>query len=245
LAVSSATTLLAILALYVGSPLAAEAYRARGVAASERGEYSQAIRAFRQALSLDPQQARSHYNLASAYEALYEFDIAITEYQLALQSDETFWPTYNNLGRLLITQRADPHAALAVLLDGYRRADSQLGQAVIGKNLAWAYLELEYYSTALRTIDQVLVQLQDLRNQGEPADAYLAEVYMLRARILAASSNQQAALLAWQDSLGYALAVSESQACTAAVERLPQTCIDALRWVAAAREQIQVLSGGE
>ena len=39
---------------------------------------------FNQAISLDPGNARSHYNLALAYESLYEYDFAILEYQFHL-----------------------------------------------------------------------------------------------------------------------------------------------------------------
>ena len=93
-------TILTGLVLLVGSPWSANYCRTRGVRAFEEGRYSVAIRDFRQSISLEPGNARAHYNLANAYESLLDHEAAIKEYQLSLELDDTFWPAHNNLGHL-------------------------------------------------------------------------------------------------------------------------------------------------
>jgi hypothetical protein len=242
---SWSATILAALVLHIGSPAAANAYRARGVTAIENGEYSLGIRSFQQAISLEPNNARSHYNLALAYEALYEYEAAIDEYQTALEYGETFWPTYNNLGRLLISAKGDSEAGLAILLDGYRRTEDQISQAVIQKNTAWAYAELGFTITALGTLEDAIRVLQASQSEGESMEIYLAESYALQADLFARLGDDQSALVSRQNSLGYALAVSESSGCSATEERLPQYCVDAIRWAAEARENMQFQTGEE
>jgi tetratricopeptide (TPR) repeat protein len=240
-----ALAFLAALALYGGSPLAARLYNISGATALEDGRYSAATRYFRQAVSLSPREARAHYNLARAYEALNDNEKAIDEYQVALELDDDFWPAHNNLGRLYIRARGDPDAALTTLLVGQQQAGDPLGQAVIGKNIAWAYIEKGLPLAALATLDEVMVDLQDLRDQGESVEIYLAEAYRLQALAFYEVDSLEDARRAWQDSLGYALAVAESEVCVGDTSRPPPDCLDALRWAAEAREHLAVLTGGQ
>jgi len=231
------------LVLYVGSPVAARMYRERGAEALEQGTYSEAIRFFQQAISLDPGEARTHFNLASVYEALHEEEKAISEYQVALELEHDFWPSYNNLGRLLIEARARPDAALAVLLAGERQAGTDLGRAVIGKNVAWAYLEMGYPWTALSELRRAESLLREMWAEGESVEIYLAETSRLEAHIQQSLMNQDDMLSAWQDCLGFALAVAESAVCTQTGIQPPPDCLQAQQWVAEAREQIAVSEG--
>jgi tetratricopeptide (TPR) repeat protein len=224
--------------LYVGSPQAAHLYDRHGASALDDGRYSVAVRDFRQAVSLSPRNARAHYNLASAYEIVHDDERAIAEYQVALELDDSFWPAYNNLGRLYLRARDDPDAALAVLLAGQRQADDLLGQAIIGKNTGSAYLEKELPRAALMALREATTSLQALQAQGESVEVYLAEVHRLEALAYQALDSPADARRAWQDSLGYALAVAESEACVSGVSRPPSDCLDALRWAAEARERL-------
>jgi tetratricopeptide (TPR) repeat protein len=227
------------LILYVGSPQAGRFYRQQGLAALDAGHYSLASRKFQQAVNQVPKDARTHYDLASAYEALHDYEQAIAEYQIALDLDDEFWPVYNNLGRLRMrTEEKDADAALAILLAGQRRADDPLGQAVIGKNIARAYLEKELPGASLSTLEGVRHNLKTLQDQGLSVEIYLAETYQLAALAHEALEQPAEARRAWQDSLGYALAVAESEACTASELRPPPDCLDAISWVAEAREQL-------
>jgi len=231
------------LALYVGSPAAASAYRQRGAQALEDGAYSDAVRFFQQAISLDPAEARTHYNLATTYERLYDEEQAIEEYQLALELEVDFWPSYNNLGRLLIEVRERSDAALGVLLAGMRQADSPLGEAVIGKNIAWAYVETGYPYTALDILEEAGATLQTLWADGEAVAIYLADVSRLEARIYEDLDNEEEALRAWQDTLGYALTVAESSVCRQTGIQPPPDCLDAQRWAAEANEVLAASEG--
>lgn len=240
-----AIALLAALVLYVGSPQAAALYRQRGVEALEQGQFSVAIRKFNQAISLLPSDARAHYNLASAYESLNQAEQAIDEYQLALELEQSFWPTYNNLGRLYLTSKHDPDAALAVLFSGQLQTETPLGEAVIGKNIAWAYMEKGLPRTALSALEDVLQELQALWAQGQSVEAYLAEANRLMAMTQMQLNNFTQAKSAWQDSLGYSLALIESEACASEGEQPPPDCLEAARWIAEAREGLAILVEGE
>jgi tetratricopeptide (TPR) repeat protein len=232
-----AAVLLAVF-LYAGSPQAAQLFRRQGVTALEEGNYSAAIQDFEQALSLAAGDARTHYDLASAYEALHNYEQAITEYQMSLELDAGFWPAYNNLGRLYLRARGDPDAALATLVAGQRRADSPLGQAVIGKNVAQAYLEKGLPRASLVTLEGVTENLKVLRDEGMSVEIYVAETHQLRAQVYEVLEKSSEARREWQDSLGYALAVAESERCAAEAFRLAPDCLDAIRWVAEARERL-------
>jgi tetratricopeptide (TPR) repeat protein len=237
-------TTVTVLAFHAGSPLAAYLFDRHGAAALERGQYSVAMRDFRQAVSLAPGNARTHYNLASACEALHNDEDAIDEYQAALELDESFWPASNNLGRLFLQARHDPHAALGVLLAAQQRVVDPLGQAVIGKNVAWAYLEKGLPRAALAGLDKAIADLRALQAQGKSVENYLADAHRLEALAYQALNRPADARRAWQDSLGYALAVAESESCAAKVSPHPPDCLDALRWAAEAREWLAGDQGG-
>jgi tetratricopeptide (TPR) repeat protein len=230
-------TILTGLALYLGSPMAARIYRERGAVALEQGAYSEAIRSFEQAISLDATDARTHFNLASVYEMLHEEEKAISAYQDALELEHDFWPSYNNLGRLLIEARGRPDAALAVLLAGERQAGTNLGRAVIAKNVAWAYLGAGFPNTALSELQRAESLFQDLWANGESVAIYLAETARLEARIQLVLDHEAEEIKAWQDCLGYSLAVAESTACTQTGTQPPPDCLQAQQWVAEARER--------
>lgn len=228
--------ILTALILYVGSPTAARYYREQGAEALEAGAYSEAIRSFQQAISLDPEEARAHFNLATTYETLHEEEKAIAEYQIALELENDFWPSYNNLGRLFIEARGRPDAALAVLFAGERQADSDLGRAVLGKNQAWAYLEKDFPITALETLEGVEGLFRKLWDEGASVEIYLAEVGRLKAIAYSRITDDARAESAWQDSLGFSMAVASSPACTQTGIQTPPDCLDAQQWIAEARE---------
>ena len=236
----SAWSMFAILAilLYFGSPLAAQIFRQRGADAFENGEFSQAIDHFKQAVSLTPGNARAHYNLANAHEQIYDYDQAIAEYQIALELDDSFLPAYNNLGRLHLIARNDSDAALATLLSGERRVDEPLSKAIMAKNIARAFLEKGLPGEALRWLESSGDTLRMLQANGERVEVYLAETEQLLAKTHQRRGDEALASSAWQNSLGYALSVSESNSCVSEGSRLPPDCILAVRLAAEAREML-------
>lgn len=231
-----------VLLLIPGSQQAAKFYRLRGVEALEVGEYSRAIRNLDQALSLAPNSATTRYDLANAYEELHDYDRAIEEYQQSLELDDSFWPAYNNLGRLYLLSKNDPDAALGTLMTGERRAEDPIGKAIINKNIGWAYLEKELPHISMKTLLATIEELKSIQSEGYNVEVYLAEAYNLLARVFESLGDQDQAQIALKDSLGYALAVAESGACTTPGIRLAPDCLAAIRWVAEARE---VVYGGE
>ncbi|MBI9044714.1 MAG: tetratricopeptide repeat protein [Anaerolineaceae bacterium] len=227
--------------LYLGSPVAARLYRQSGSNALENGEYSKAIHSFEQAISLFPDEARAHFNLASTYEALHDEDKAIDEYQLALELENDFWPTYNNLGRLFLEVRGRPDAALEILLAGEKQADSDLGMAVLGKNIAQAYFEVGLPNNALKKIEEAESLFYEIWLQGDSIEIYLAETSQIKAQIFISLLDEVEAIQAWQDSLGYSLAISESTICKQIGIQPPPDCLRAQLWAAKASEQISAL----
>jgi len=236
-AIWSVTVLLAVF-LFAGSPLAARVYRERGVTALEQGDFSQAIQRFKKAASLEPENAHTHFNLGSAYEELHEYETAVQEYLLSLELDDQFWPAHNNLGRLFLTAQDDPVSALAVLQTGQWISEDPLADAVIGKNAAWAYIELGYYASALEELESVQEALDALVGQGSDVGVYQAETYRLLALVYEAQGETREAKRAWQDCLGASLAIAESAVCTKGGTRTPLHCLNVFLWEAEAREAL-------
>ncbi len=222
---------------YLGSPLATGLFNRNGVFALENGQYGTAVRDFRQAISLSPDDSHAHYNLASAYEALHKDAEAIDEYREAMELEEEFWPVYNNLGRLYLESEHNPDAALTVLLAGQGRVADPLGKAVIRKNIARAYLEKGLPQMAVSVLMDATSVLQAQQNEGANVGIYLADAHRLLAQAQTALGDPTAAALAWQDCLGYALSVMESETCTTGSPYPPPDCLDAIVISSEAREQ--------
>jgi hypothetical protein len=230
------------LLFYGGSPLAASLYNRHGTAALEAGQYSVALRDFRQAASLAPGDPATHYNMAFVYATTNDYDQAAAEFLQTLELDDTFWPAYNNLGHLYLLQDK-AEEALQVLLVGQRQVMDPVGQAVMEKNVAWAYLELGLPRAALESLARAQAGLETLQSQGQAVAVYLAEVHRLQALALGDQGQSEESLRAWQDCLGYALSVVESPACGPAAARLPIDCLDAIHWAAEAREALAAEPG--
>jgi tetratricopeptide (TPR) repeat protein len=226
------------LLLYVVSPQAAVVFRKRGVTALENGSYSNSIKYFTQALSLTKGDARTYYDLASAQEALHNYDQAIIDYHLSLENDDSFWPTYNNLGRLYILSKNDPDAALGILINGQKQTIDQLGSAIIHKNIGWAYLEKGFLQASISNLDQALDEFHILLNKGDNIATYLSEAHRLKALAYESLEMSVDARQEWQDSYAYALTMYESDQCNSEVSFIPMICLDATRLLAEAREKI-------
>ena len=81
--------LLVSLAIFSGSALcqSPEELFQEGVAAQQRGDFTTAVRDYRQVLKLEPNQISARANLGAALSHLGRFDEAIAEYRSALQMD--------------------------------------------------------------------------------------------------------------------------------------------------------------
>jgi len=138
---------------------AAIAHNDRGVALMMENRASEALAEFQQAVALNPNDANAHYNLAWAYEEVFNYDQAISEYLLALEKDSTLDTAYNNLGRLCILQgRYDQ--AITILKRGETIVAEDARYALY-KNLGWAYLGQENYQKALGYLQTSVALRQD------------------------------------------------------------------------------------
>lgn len=222
------TTVIAILFFYLGLPIVAAQINAAALDAMDRGEYSAAERKLRQVVSLAPQNARYHYNLGRTYESAGNNERALSEYQTALDLDDSFWPTYQNLSFLYLTEYADPERALQIALAGValiERSDSplkddqvsaQLALGILRKNVGQIYLEMNLLEAALRELaraQQSLETYEAQTNNTGSALFYLAETQRLTALAYENLGDIQSARLHWSTTEGYARSFIESKFC--------------------------------
>lgn len=245
-------TLATALIFYSASPLLASQANAQGVAALEQGEYSTALQAFRRTVRIAPRTGRYHYNLGFTYATAGNAADAIREYQAALEYDDSFWPTYNNLGQLLLTAQNDPTGALQVLQPGLALVQRMtqegalepnqalLAQGVLHKNIGWARLVAGLPREALTQLQQAEKRLLALNDPF-----YLTETYRLTALAYEALGEAAPAQRAWGKVEGYGLIIPATAACTDNVWLTNVFCADAQNWVAEAREKLYSSPGEE
>ena len=190
--------LVIVLVLKLSLPNIARYYNDQGVRDQQNGLVTSAITSYQRAISLSSDYAQAHYNLATAYEDVLEYDKALGEYQTALRADPRLYPAYNNLARLYMVSRNDFADALALLntaleikpdLDNAQRTQVQYS---LLKNHGWANFGLKYLVLAESDLRQALT----LRQDGAAAHCLLAQV-------LEAQSNPKAALSEWETCLRY------------------------------------------
>ncbi|NEO47299.1 MAG: tetratricopeptide repeat protein [Moorea sp. SIO4A3] len=128
-----------------------------------KGDWSSAQSDYERALSLNPDNAEAHYNLANLYEDLQDFNKARTHYRLAAQGGLD--AAYNNLGRLYIQDKKYSQAASLLLqgLEILQKGDAETKYALL-KNLGWArlkqgrYADAETYLRDAIELDKILQQ---------------------------------------------------------------------------------------
>lgn len=222
--------------LYLSANQIATIYRKNGVSLMEAGDYSRAIWNFQQALNLSGGDARTYYDIANAEESLNNYDLAIENYHLSIELDDSFWPAYNNLGRLYLEARDDKDTALPILLSGYRSASTKIGKATISKNIGQVYLQMNLFNSSLEELSQAERSFNELLSSNESVEIYLAEIHLLKAKVYKRLDMAAKSMREWQDSLGYSLSVSESQLCNQEDKRTPPDCLNAFIWVTEAKE---------
>ncbi len=239
LLVSMAVLLGVVSAFLLGRPTLVKNLQAQGAEAVDAGQYSVAISRFQWANRLMlGRDANVHFNLGNAHELMFAYDKAEAEYQKALEVDNTHLPAINNLARLYVVDRHKPDEALIILSAALQRTRDAKSGAVIHKNIGLAYLE--------KNPQRALGELQEAKRLLLATDvsyvdisAYLAETYGLIAQAQTALGRDNEAQDAWQSSLGYALAVVDSPACTSPAGLLPSDCGNARKW---AEEAERILS---
>lgn len=185
--------LLAALAFVtVAIAIGIEAFRSKAVAHfsndgvfyKQQGQLTAAIQNYQRAISLKPDDSSAHYNLASVYEDVLEYDKAEAEFQVAMSCNDQYSLAYDRLARLHMLRRNDYVGALALLKVGLKKLDQMKEKNLLAqqddldirfamlRNRAWAYFGLGYFNEAANDLSAAL----EIRPRGAVAHCLLAQV---------------------------------------------------------------------
>jgi len=106
-----------------------------GLAHGKAGRYEEAIEAFNQAISIEPDEARAHYNLGICYKKLQLNEEAIRAYKEAIRIDPQYGDAYVNLS-LIYSDIEHKVEAINILRQGIEAANEDLSTK------SWLYLVL-------------------------------------------------------------------------------------------------------
>ncbi|HYX72856.1 MAG TPA: hypothetical protein VE732_08795 [Nitrososphaera sp.] len=165
------------------------------------GDTTNAIKNCQRAVSLSPGDANAHWVLGKAYEAIYDFDKAQTEFRAAIIYNDKSCKAYNDLAYLYIAQRKDYVGALHLLNTGLEKCErpevknptfmedeKPRIEYALYKNRGWAYLGLAQYWLAEQNIKRALSS----RDYGAEAYCLLAQVAEQRKEVEAAREHWSA-----------------------------------------------------
>jgi tetratricopeptide (TPR) repeat protein len=194
---------LTALAMEYFRPTVAYYYSNKGVYERAGGQPSSPIESYQRSINLKPDDAIAHYNLASAYEAILEYEKAESEYLSAIRWNDQLYIVYPRLARLYILRRKDPANALRLIDTGLEKLDLleqderalaalndqerqeikkswQRTRFALWKDRGWAELNLEHYGQAENALKKAL----EIRKDGAAALCLLAQVLEQKARKL-------------------------------------------------------------
>jgi tetratricopeptide (TPR) repeat protein len=237
--VASIVLAVAIVSVFLlARPTLVRSIQTQGVEALDAGQPDEAVKRFQRANWLTfGRDANVHFNLGNAYESVPNLFKAADEYLHAVTLDSAHAAAYNNLGRLYIQYNKDPDSALEYLRPTLTQTDDPKSQAVLHKNIGWAYLQKGQYGDALDEVQQAEQVLLTLDGGYLDIAAYLAETYRLKALALMGLGRDEEAQNAWQSTLGYALAVKDSPECSSPTGRPSSACGKADDWSREAQEK--------
>ncbi|OLT62984.1 tetratricopeptide repeat protein [Moorena bouillonii] len=175
-----------IVLLSSNKPAFSDWYNRQGVKKYHQGQLAGAEADYLQALALDPDNAKAHYNLGSLYEDLQEFDKAKSQYQFAVKGN--LIRAQNNLARLWILENK-PELATSLLWKNLQEMENQPLRIRYNlmKNFGWALLQQQQLkqgenfltgAIALATTPEGLEQITTRAS----AHCLLAQVYEQQTR---------------------------------------------------------------
>ena len=151
--VSTLSITLLLLGIWVKLPSIAQIYNRKGLENQDNGQIAGAEQNYLKAIELDGDNLDAHYNLATLYEDLQDFNNAQKQYLIAAKGGLP--DAYNNLARLYI-QKKKYAEAVTLLNQGLKLMREKEGQANLTdedrqsllvvkynlfKNLGWARVE--------------------------------------------------------------------------------------------------------
>lgn len=219
---STALLLLFLIALRVNFPAFSDWYNKRGLEQYQEGQLAGAESSYQQALAINPDNAKAHYNLGVLYEDLQEYDKAETQYQFAVKGQ--FVKAQNNLARLYILEDK-PSLAVPLILDGLAYENNQSPKVThdLFKNLGWAFLKQDQPQQAEKFLQSAIEVgespegIEQISNRGS-AHCLLAQVYEGQQQ------KQAEAVVQWQQccQLGSVFNPDESQWLSSAHKKLEE-----------------------
>jgi tetratricopeptide (TPR) repeat protein len=171
----------------------AQHYNARGLAFAmklnpDEKDMSRAFEDLQRSIALDPQLSAAQFNLGELFENSYQFDVAASHYQQAIQINPRDVRAYNNLARMLLMS--------GNFMTALRAADQGIGigasdaetKAALYENRAAAEYELGFYKEALADAN---VTAESFPNAAAP--------YCLMGKIYAKTGVPAQARAAWRE----------------------------------------------
>jgi len=223
---STAMLFLLLVALRANFPAFSDMYNKKGFEKYQQGQFAGAESIYQQALALNPDNFKAHYNLAVLYEDLQEFDKAKTQYQFAVKGN--FIKAQNNQARLHIIE-GKPDLAIPLLLSGFNNFANQDNPSIaitysLYKNLGWAFSKQEQTQLAekfLKTAIQIGNSpegIEKIKSRGS-AHCLLAQLFQGQPQ------KQTEAVEQWQKccQLGSVFNPDESEWLSSAHKKLKET----------------------
>jgi tetratricopeptide (TPR) repeat protein len=136
------------------NPSNVDGYTLLGIIESRQQDYTDAQRAFEQALHLAPRSAKTHNNLGNTFISEHQPDKAEDEFRTALRLDPSSREANYNLGLLLLAKGSAAEAALHI-----ERAHPQSTEMLL--TLARAYFEAKQPANAMRIAAEISAQGKD------------------------------------------------------------------------------------
>ncbi|MDJ0733040.1 MAG: tetratricopeptide repeat protein [Nostocaceae cyanobacterium] len=184
------TLLLLTLIIFKASlPTIANCFNKWGLEHYRNSEWDEAIYNYERAISLNPNNAKTHHNLGRLYEQLQDLNKAETEYRLAVRGNIAV--AYNDLARLFLIQDK-PTKAMPLLFkarDGEPKVDQVLFSDEdkilmyeIRKNLGWARFKQQRYGDAQPLLKDAIDINQKITDPSKHRT--YASAYCLLAQVL-------------------------------------------------------------
>lgn len=130
-----------------------------GRSAHNNNQISRAITLYEKALYQQSGRSDVHFALANLYESITKYELSKEHYWLAIRNDQTPFEAYNNLARLYIKEKLydDALDLLAIAKEDVNNDNVLIKsvkerEGIIFKNIAWSYMALGEYETAIKYI---------------------------------------------------------------------------------------------